>query len=610
MKPQPYKVESTPQGYRFRLPNRDTSSFSVAGWGLLGFGAVGCLFMVFWISGPAIGGFTMLAKDKFMGLLMIGFASFGLIGLYQTSRIVTAGWAILNNKLGCEIEIRDKYLTCTEKFGWSSWKRKTLIKNVHRFEVVQLKTTDISPPPDFFGDPEQFGSLNAVGQDDSKSFRIGIGYDQSLLLPLGEELALKLNKIYEPSYSDDAKGITQPVSTIVTTRTEADEELQSRKQPADSKIEVVRKNGSLAFNVPPAGRKGAHGLYGFSIAWLGFTSLISIFLLSSTIFGDDGLLEKEGIWGVLGLCAFLLLFLGAGVGMFLSALNLAKRSVMLGVDKGMLFIERKSIFGTKWIEFEQKDVASIAKGNSGMEINDVPVTELQITNAEGKTQGLLSQLSDAEISWLAHELTEELGVPKPQGDPKSLAQVVEFAKSHPNWPRPPVGKLELVQLDNSSRSISVPAHGIRSQLGPICTGLSFIVAGLTAGCCLFFLVDEWIMALFAIGILGGTGSAFIFFGLNYSTKRYDIVATSDSKNDSIGVLRTGLFREKQFIFSRDSNPKISISTNDLQVNNRMLFSMSLRNKQTKLKLMEGQSLADIRYVAAHLAEWIEEGKAT
>ena len=73
-----------------------------------------------------------------------------------------------------------------------------------------------------------------------------------------------------------------------------------------------------------------------------------------------------------------------------------------------LAIERKSIFGTKWIEMPVADVAEIAKRPSGMEINNVPVMQLMIRESGGKKHGLLSQLTDAELDWLADELNRAI----------------------------------------------------------------------------------------------------------------------------------------------------------------------------------------------------------
>ena len=604
MKQEHYQVEQTSEGYIYRLPSRNSIQIRNLAFFMLALGIFGMLFMLAWIATPVAGGIGMLAQNNLFGLASIAFGTLGLIGLYPIWRILAAAVAVLRNDFRCDIEIRAKHLYCTELMGWTSWKRKTLISNISRLEIVKAK--EISPNlPGTIPNLDSFALIKAVSENEEKSFRLAFAYGDSILIPLAQELALQLNKKYEPSYSKDAKGITKPVSTIVTTTTLSDDEdSDCQIQPANSRIEIIRKDKSIAFSVPPAGKKGTHGLYWSSIAMLSITSLISIGFICA-VFSDDGF-KEFGIWGMIGLIAFLSLFFAVGIGVLLGALNMAKRTVMLSVNNGALFIERKSIFAIKWIEFERKNVAAICKGPSGMTINDVPVTELQIIDTEGAKQGLLSQLPANEISWLVYELTVALGVPSGLGDPKSLAEIIERAKSHPNWPQPPIGGLELVQLTAKCRAISIPPHGLATRIGSILTGGTLIILGLIVGPILIFYSGEMIVGLIALGVLAVVGSLIVYFSLNHALTRFDIVAISNSKEDSIGILKNGFLEKRQFDFPRGSALKMRIATNDMQANNKMIFSLKIKNENASVNLMSGHRLVDIRYVAAHLAQWIEE----
>ena len=58
------------------------------------------------------------------------------------------------------------------------------------------------------------------------------------------------------------------------------------------------------------------------------------------------------------------------------------------------------------------ELSAIRIGPSGMSVNDVPVMELQIHPKDGKKVGLLSQLDDEEIDWIAAHLRKALNVGK------------------------------------------------------------------------------------------------------------------------------------------------------------------------------------------------------
>ncbi|MFK7765986.1 MAG: hypothetical protein AB8B55_02005 [Mariniblastus sp.] len=623
METETYQFKQTGDGAVYRLPSRDTSKFKTVGLFLIAAGLFGCMFMLSWISFPVVQGIGMLLQGNLVGLMLILFGSFGLFGLLQTSRMLAAGIAILKNDLSCEIELKGNRLFCTERFAWASFKRKTLISNISRLEIVSLPTSKENGQPDFMSDFktgfENLALIHAIGKEpevkenslsgifgkSSNSFRFALGYEDSFLRPLAEDLALRLNKLYEPTY--DSNGIKGPVSKLVTTSVASETPPTPREQPTHSKIEIVREGKSVAYSVPPAGIKGTHGLYWFSIVWLTFTGVVSIVFFSLGIFGDEGLLEKGGIWAVLGLLAFMMIFVGVGIGMFVGSLNMAKRTVMLGVNKGMLFIERKSIFRTNWIEFERNKIAAIQIGPSGMAVNDVPVLELQIIDTDGNKQGLLSQLDETEISWLANELSEGLGLPKSSGE-NFLFDNVALAKSQTAWPQPPEGILELVELTPKCRAISVPRSGISSQIRGFIVGFLLMLLGVGVLAGVIHWGGEITNGIVAVSILGLLGLATWIFYLSQALISYDIVALSDSKNDAIGVLKKGLFGKTQYNFPRESNPKITIEKTLSQSSNRVLFCLKLKNSSTKVSLMSGRPLVELRYVTAHLRDWVAEGQ--
>jgi hypothetical protein len=101
---------------------------------------------------------------------------------------------------------------------------------------------------------------------------------------------------------------------------------------------------------------------------------------------------------------FVALFWLIGIGLLLGGINMGRRQAGLAVAGGTLMILQTGLFGKKHREWPLSDLSSIRVGPSGMEVNDVPVLQLQIHDADGKQVGLLAGRSDEELEWLAHEL--------------------------------------------------------------------------------------------------------------------------------------------------------------------------------------------------------------
>jgi hypothetical protein len=142
----------------------------------------------------------------------------------------------------------------------------------------------------------------------------------------------------------------------------------------------------------------------FAVIWNGFISIFVIAIVLSLF--DVGDVEMDGnpLLGVL----FMIPFVGVGVGVTLAAVNMGRRHAMIATEDNQMFIVRHSIFGKSTKEWMAEDIREICVGNSGMEVNDVPIKELQIHAHEGDNFGCLSQLDDDELAWIAGELNQAL----------------------------------------------------------------------------------------------------------------------------------------------------------------------------------------------------------
>jgi hypothetical protein len=169
-------------------------------------------------------------------------------------------------------------------------------------------------------------------------------------------------------------------------------------RPAGSPIEINRFDDGISITVPPAGLwRGSKGLFFFGLLWCGFMTVFTAVMLGAGAFSDI----EANIWLVL---LFVALFWLVGIGLLLGGINMGKRQAGLAVAGGTLMILQTGLFGKKQREWPLSDLSSIHVGPSGMEVNGVPVLQLQIHDADGKQVGLLAGRSDEELEWLAHEL--------------------------------------------------------------------------------------------------------------------------------------------------------------------------------------------------------------
>ncbi len=108
---------------------------------------------------------------------------------------------------------------------------------------------------------------------------------------------------------------------------------------------------------------------------------------------------------------FFLLFWAIGIGVLVTAINAGRRRAILDVVGDTLLITRKNIFKTWQQEVRRDNIQSIRRDKSGVEVNDVPILNLQVRLHEGKKISMFSQLTNEELSWLAAVLHEALDVP-------------------------------------------------------------------------------------------------------------------------------------------------------------------------------------------------------
>ena len=119
--------------------------------------------------------------------------------------------------------------------------------------------------------------------------------------------------------------------------------------------------------------------------------------------------DSSGIsWGV---CVFIGVFWLIGLSMLAGAINMGRRRAMLSIENGELRVAQDGLFGAKRWTWRREEIAAVRADASGMEVNDVPIIELQIHLINGRKAGFFAGRDERELRWMATELRRALNVP-------------------------------------------------------------------------------------------------------------------------------------------------------------------------------------------------------
>jgi hypothetical protein len=107
--------------------------------------------------------------------------------------------------------------------------------------------------------------------------------------------------------------------------------------------------------------------------------------------------------GNVGVLVLLTVFVAIGVGMLLTAIQLAFRhAVILASRDSLVFTQTGPIRKSKY-QWKSEELTAIRCANSSAEVNHQPLKELQV-ETRGKKRGLLTGRNEDELMWLASVL--------------------------------------------------------------------------------------------------------------------------------------------------------------------------------------------------------------
>ncbi|HEY2883450.1 MAG TPA: hypothetical protein VGJ15_13475 [Pirellulales bacterium] len=378
--------ELLPNGVHYVLPRRNLPKG--VGTAILLGGMLAAVFSMLWIGMLGFQFFAKPNRDWFLlvhGLLALPILSGGITG-------TCFGYFLLRGH--AEVHLQADTLQAIERAGILHWTWRQKVEQVDRLQVV--------------------GALDSADQkmnrlsESSDRFRIQAGsiflapgYPRPLCDALAEDLVARWRKSLD---GDPSPQVPLLVKTAVAYGGKSVPKVIDRPfQPPGSRVQLEQTADSMTLRIPPAGLwRGSKGLIVVAVLW----NLFNIGFIANALLGKN---PKHGMF--VGLFIFIALFGSVGIALLVAVVHMGRREAALAVAGDQLLVIQKSIFGKKRRQWSHADIASIGAGPSGMKVNNVPVTELQIRSIRGKKFGLLAGQPNDDLEWIATILRQCLNLP-------------------------------------------------------------------------------------------------------------------------------------------------------------------------------------------------------
>ena len=373
-------------GVWYVLPVRADPALKKLGGGLLAGGTLMTAFMVFWMWGPVSEGIGLLLQGELFGVLPLGFGLLGLIGLFFALGILALGAGLIAGRTHSCIGLMDDGIRYREVVGplhWTWKRRASEISNIKGQWSPEVSVNG-RPGKKFFLKDLVFVGADCSGK--KRGIPLVLGYPKALAEEVIRAVEAHLNGSAERYGAGWKPLVTEWVEDGESTRRDV-------PRPDGTRVVLERQVGGVMFLVPPAGLlKGSQGLFVFAVIWNLFMAFFTMPML-------------KGVSNVdLFLVGFLALFWAIGIGILISAINMGCRKTAIKTEKGHLYLVQEGFGKPKTHSWAFEELDRICMGESGVEVNDRALMELQIFPRVGKKAGCLRELSRPEIEWIASEL--------------------------------------------------------------------------------------------------------------------------------------------------------------------------------------------------------------
>ena len=425
-----YQSEKIHDGRRFLLPYRRLGSIKKYAAYATVLGVVASAIMFFWtvlpmlfeIKSLIVNAFGAAGKnanevDDFLAILTIVFGLITIIPLFFIVKFTLLALAVQKEKTRCEVTIRETHIFHRELFYGFSFKLKQAISDIDGIYLTPLLDQEETDNGDG-KDPFEFlhrligEDVFALGFKKRKPIPIAFGYPLDVLEPIANEIRAELMRRHPDGREDlqivKRESYRPTAAELVADMHQADPdsgdwEVLAKEDcdlilPLSSRLTVSKQDGATVYRLPKKGR-----LLGERKSFLSALTAAAILMTSTGVAAFFKFVDVPT-------AIFLTGVMGIALIVFVVACYLKSREAMIGFDGELLFVEEKTVLGTRWHEFKLANIASVSVEDSNLKINDVPVKHLCIRRKEGKSLCRFSQLSNQELFWLAQQLERSLGL--------------------------------------------------------------------------------------------------------------------------------------------------------------------------------------------------------
>ena len=608
------------------LPARQLGKSKLIGWIPLLFGVILLIMGITWMSVVwrmqlNVGG----PQPRIFSWILFAFGGFGLMPFFYGVKTSALGIALLSNRTRTSLWLKNKTLVVSEKFFGFSLKRKVSLLNVSQLSIHHLlyyppregiaESDENSKIPEFLTNliPDDCCVLTTGGS--KKGGMVVFAYPEDVLLEAGQAIQGLLNKVEMQLPGDivvidgvvpntaSAKTATVEVVNLVSGPDGATDSGDGMGQdvepyrlpaadyqlPPESALTVSQKDGTDVYQVPAPGFQKSATLF-FALVWNGLVTAFTVLIISDVFKPNN---PQQFSWPeFLGILAFLSVFWAVGIGFILWTVDMARRSVMIGVTGPLMFIETKGVFGTKWVEFDRKEISSIAVRDSNTSVNEKPIRHLAIETVDGQTRGMFNNLEEEELQWLSARLKNSL-----QLTFKSRLDVKRAWCEEGTLILPKATRIKADQRVGET-VIEIPPATLLQHIGNLVGTLlalafvsAFIYVGIIKGDLMFLLIPS----LMAIGVLVLGIAKQVTLRQSWSIR---------ASPQRLTIKRRGWLSSKAYEVEIDRLKRVALhSTGSMSANQKQhQLQVHRHDAGEKIKLMTGWSIEELRYVAGLILE--------
>lgn len=406
--------ERVPDGTRWQLPHRPWGAARLMPWIVMTVGiAVAAIFGITnSITLPNFSDDIVSAIFDLIALLMQAIPT--LIGL----GLVLLGLILMRART--TITLTGSQLQTTDHLGPLRWTRRLDTTKITGFEI-NVGTTSTNGGPKqptnnvtfliaHTNRPAKIAKQQGAAKHATRDFIVTWAYPKAWMQELADTLADNIE------YANPGLENLEITTTLGSGEDRQQPDTETPVDPpSDTRITIQPETDGLTITIPPAGiMRGSKGLGCFAVLWNGFI----LFMLGGIVLTmlnshKPGVSGPDSPWVLL----FFLPFIAVGVGIAWYSIHAGKSHASLvvlgnGGDAILAYYRNSPVRKPRELNWPVNELSHIRVDDSNMSVNDKPIQELQIHPKRGKKVGLLAQLDDEELRWIAYELRRQTGLPR------------------------------------------------------------------------------------------------------------------------------------------------------------------------------------------------------